>query len=82
MTVETTDYGFATKLRCTQRKRYRTCMLLNVAAHNVSIRNIKVSKRERHITYSVTKHTYVLLRLSNVHFTFCNGIRFVTLHIM
>jgi hypothetical protein len=32
-------------------------MLLNVAAHNVSIRNVKVSKRERHITYSVTKRT-------------------------
>jgi hypothetical protein len=31
-----------------------------VAAHNVSIQNIKVSKCERHITYSVTKHTYVL----------------------
>jgi hypothetical protein len=30
-------------------------MLLNVAAHNVSIRNVKVSKRKRHITYSVTK---------------------------
>jgi hypothetical protein len=28
-------------------------MLLNVAAHNVSIRNVKVSKREHHITYSV-----------------------------
>jgi hypothetical protein len=41
-------------------KRYRTCMLLNVAAHNVSIRKIKVSKRERHITHSVTKHTFVL----------------------
>jgi hypothetical protein len=32
-------------------------LLHNVDAHNVSIRNIKVSKRERHITYSVTKHT-------------------------
>ena len=52
--------GVAIKRRCTQRKRYRTCMLLNVAAHNVSIQNIKMSKRERHITYSVTKHTYVL----------------------
>jgi hypothetical protein len=35
-------------------------MLLNVTAHNVSIQNIKVSKRERHIKYRVTKHTYVL----------------------
>jgi hypothetical protein len=35
-------------------------MLLNVAAYNVSIQNIKVSKRERYITYGVTKHTYVL----------------------
>ncbi len=51
-------------------------MLLNVAAHNVSIRNIKVSKRERHITYTVTKHTYVSQRLRNVHFAFCNGILF------
>jgi hypothetical protein len=32
-------------------------MLLNVAAHNVSVPNVKVSKRERHITYSVTKST-------------------------
>jgi hypothetical protein len=32
-------------------------MLLNKAAHNVSIQNVKVSKRERHITYSVTKNT-------------------------
>jgi hypothetical protein len=31
-------------------------MLLNVAAPNVSIRNVKVSKRKRHTTYSVTKH--------------------------
>ncbi len=46
----------ATLRRCTQRKRYRMCMY----AHNVSKRNIKVSKRERHITYSVTKHTSVL----------------------
>ncbi len=41
-------------------KRYRMSMLLNGDAHNVSIPNIKVSKRERHITYRVTKHTYVL----------------------
>ncbi len=32
-------------------------MLLNVATHNVSKWNVKVSKRERHITYSVTKHS-------------------------
>jgi hypothetical protein len=47
-------------------------MLLNVAAHSVSILNIKVSKGEHHIMYSVTKHTYVLLRLHTVHFTFYN----------
>jgi hypothetical protein len=35
-------------------------VLLNEAAHNVNIRNIKVSKLESHITYSVTKHKYVL----------------------
>jgi hypothetical protein len=35
-------------------------MLLNVAAHNMSIGNIKVSQRERHITYNITKHTNVL----------------------
>jgi hypothetical protein len=32
-------------------------VLLNVAAHNISIRKVKVSKREHHITYSVTKCT-------------------------
>jgi hypothetical protein len=30
-------------------------MLLKVAAHKVSIQNVRVSKRERHITYRVTK---------------------------
>jgi hypothetical protein len=35
-------------------------MLLDVAEHNVSIQDIKVSKSESHITYSVTKHTYGL----------------------
>jgi hypothetical protein len=30
-------------------------MLLNIAAHNVSIQNVKVSKRERQITHIVTK---------------------------
>jgi hypothetical protein len=47
-------------------------MLLNVAAHSVSIRNVKVSKRERHITYSVTKRTAsqnIQCILCNVHFT-------------
>ncbi len=33
------------------------CKLLNVAAHNVSIRNVKMSKHGRHIMYSVTKRT-------------------------
>jgi hypothetical protein len=33
-----------------------------------------LSKRECQITYSVTKR--------DVHFMFCNGIRFVTLYIM
>ncbi len=32
-------------------------MLLNVAAHNISIQNVKVSKREPNITYSITKCT-------------------------
>jgi hypothetical protein len=41
-------------------------LLHNVAAHNVSIRNVKVSKRERHITYSVT-------------YTFCNAYVMCTL---
>jgi hypothetical protein len=36
-------------------------MLLNVAAHNVSIQNVKVSKREHHITYSVTRIRFVTL---------------------
>jgi hypothetical protein len=45
----------------------------SVAAHNVSIRNVKVSKRERHITYSVTKRIASqngMCTLCNVHFTF------------
>jgi hypothetical protein len=60
-------------------------MLLNVAAHKVSIQNVKVSKRERHIVYSVTKRTIsqnVKCTLCNCYKTFCNGIRFVTLYIM
>jgi hypothetical protein len=55
-------------------------MLLNVAAQNVSIRNIKVSKRERHITYSVTKQTYVYV-MCTLHFvmvTLCDTVRYVT----
>jgi hypothetical protein len=43
-------------------------MLLNVAAHNVSIRNVKSSKHERHITYSVTKRT----ASQNVKCTLCD----------
>ncbi len=62
------------------------CMLLNVAAHIVSIRNIKVSKRERHKTYSLTKHTASqnIHTFCNayVHFTFCNSKRIVTLYVM
>ena len=65
-------------------------MLLNVAAHNVSIRNIKVSKRERHITYSVTKRTAAQNlqrhKTFSAHYVivkkFCNGICYVTLSIM
>jgi hypothetical protein len=48
-------------------------MLLNVAAHNASIQNVKVSKHEHHITYSVTKRTAsqnLKCTLCNVHFTF------------
>jgi hypothetical protein len=50
-----------------------TLLLLNVAAHNVSIRNVKVSKCERHITYSVTKRIAsqnVKCKLCNAHFMF------------
>jgi hypothetical protein len=49
-------------------------MLLNVAAHNVSIRNVKVSKRERHIKNSVTKRT----ASQNVKYTFCDVVLYVT----
>jgi hypothetical protein len=45
-------------------------MLPNVAAHNVSIRNVKVSKRERHITYSVTKRT--ASQNVTAHYVMCN----------
>jgi hypothetical protein len=60
-------------------------MLLNVAAQNVSIRNVKVSKRERHVTYSVTKRTVsqnVKGTLGHCYKTFCNGTHFVTLYVM
>jgi hypothetical protein len=61
-------------------------MSLNVAAHNVSIRNVKMSKRERHVTYSVTKRTAsqnLKCTLRNVHFafvtyTFCDVVCYVT----
>ncbi len=77
--------GDATYRSCTQRKHYRTCMLRNVAAHNVSIRNIKVSKRKHHITYSVTKCTSlqnVKCTLSKCYKTFCNCIFCDTLYVM
>jgi hypothetical protein len=40
--------------------KYLMSYVYVLAAHNVSIQNIKVSKCECHITYSVTKHKYVL----------------------
>jgi hypothetical protein len=58
-------------------------MLLNVAAHNISMRN--VSKHELHIMYSVTKRAVskkVKCTLRKSYKTFCNGIRFVTLYVM
>ncbi len=57
-------------------------MLLNVAAHKVSIRNIKVSKCEHHIMYSVKKRTAsqnVKCTLPKWYKTFCKGIHLVTL---
>jgi len=60
-------------------------MLLNTAAHNVSIRNVKVSKRECHITYTITKRTAsqnIKCTLCKRYKTFCNGIRFLTLYEM
>jgi hypothetical protein len=61
-------------------------MLLNVAAHNVSIQNVKMSKREQYITYSVTKRT-VSQNVKCIHFVMlyvmellrCVQLRFVTL---
>ncbi len=58
-------------------------MLLNVAAHNVSKRNIKVSKRECHIMYSITKRTVsqnVKCTLHKRYKKLCNGTCFVTLY--
>jgi hypothetical protein len=58
-------------------------MLLNVAAHNVSMQNVKVFKRERHIMYSVANCTTsqnIKCTLRKRYKTFCNGIRFVTLY--
>jgi hypothetical protein len=58
-------------------------MLLNVAAHNVSIRNIEVSKGERHIMFSVTKHTYffnayVMCTFHFVMVHICDAVHYVT----
>jgi hypothetical protein len=60
-------------------------MLLNVAANNISIQNVKKSKHERQITYSVKKRTVsqnLKCTLRNCYKTLCNGIRFVMLYIM
>jgi hypothetical protein len=60
-------------------------MLLKVGAHNISIQNVKVSKRERHIMYSITKRTLsqnFKCTLCNRYKMFCNGRRFVTLYVM
>jgi hypothetical protein len=46
-------------------------MLLNVAAHNVSICNIKVLNRELHVKHSVAKY-----------YTFFNAYVMCTLHIV
>jgi hypothetical protein len=51
-------------------------MLLKVAAHKVSIQNVKVSKRERHIMYSVTKH-----KARTAHYISVKK-RFVTIYIL
>ncbi len=70
---------------CTQHKCYRMCILLNVAAHNVRIQNVKVSKREHCLMYSVTKRTasqHVKCTLRKHYKMFCNGICFVTLYVM
>jgi hypothetical protein len=54
-------------------------MLLNVAAHNVSIRNVKVSKCERHLTYTVTKYT--ASQTLSGHYVIVTK-RFVTVYIL
>ncbi len=38
-------------------KKISILCTFNIAAHNISIRNAKVSKREGNIMYSVTKRT-------------------------
>jgi hypothetical protein len=55
-------------------------MLLNVAAHNVSIRNVKVSKRERHITKrTASQNVKCTLRKRFVTvYMFCNAVCSVT----
>ncbi len=60
-------------------------LLHNVAAHNVIIQNVKESKREHYLTYSVTKRTAsknLMWTLTKQYKTFSNGIRFVTPYIM
>jgi hypothetical protein len=54
-------------------------MLLEVAAHYVSIRNVKVSKRERQIMYSITKREVHTKSLQNVlyRYTFCDAVCYV-----
>ncbi len=54
-------------------------MLLNVAAHNVSIQNVKVSKCERHRTYSVTKRYTFLWRCTLCNIYVMKTLRFGTL---
>ncbi len=60
-------------------------MLLNVAANNVSIWNLKMSKRERHIRYSVTKPTASLNvqrhKTLSAHYVLCT-LRFVTVCVL
>ncbi len=61
----------------------RTCMLLKIVAHNVSILYVKVSKRERPIMYSDMKHTASQnVKCTLRYKTFCNSIRFMTLYVI
>jgi hypothetical protein len=62
-------------------------MLLNITAHNESKRNVKVSKHERHIKYSVTKNVqrhktlgahYVSITKRFVMVYLCDAVRYVT----